>query len=317
MKRLVLTLIALASLASAQQTHLKWKQAHGDFVVSNMDAVRTVQAFFFKAAPSANTDIKTPVGFHRIALIYPNHYVTYAGMTDVGYRLDGVLYTDGSVEGPNTWGIDKHYQLWRDVMKGGPAFPANCRYAECGDSVDFVSIWKHDYHRLHGHDPLIIYPTPAPAAGVPGTMNQNTWNALGYYHGQLQTLEHGPGAECDLAYLVFSPLNGEIDTTSCGGSAQCYAPFGLGGSHVSVIELAYSGCPLSSISAAAYLNWDGGSDPAAYATAATDYEIGLQDSQYSIDSCVMGLYISPPETSFCNGDPGGNNCGGDNCGGDN
>ena len=86
------------------------------------------------------------------------------------YAIDGVLFADGTIQGPNRWGVEKHFKLWQDVMKGGPAYPEEGNYAETGASGFYAFIWSKTYRRKYGTDPLIVLPAPrGPAPQIAGS----------------------------------------------------------------------------------------------------------------------------------------------------
>ncbi len=93
--------------------------------------------------------------------ILPGRSATYAltaRLASIEPQLDAVLRADGSILGPNTWGVGKYYGLWQQVMSGGPAYPSGDHFAWAGDSLTFARGWARQFQDRHGDAPQIVPP---------------------------------------------------------------------------------------------------------------------------------------------------------------
>ena len=238
-------------------------------------------------------------GINQTDLIPVGSQHTYQASGD--YKLDGVLYEDGSIQGPNRWRVDLHYKLWQEVQSGGPAYPSALDYTQRGDSYFYARIWARQYKRKHGVMLVIVWPgDPKPDTAPLSTINPNSMRAIGFQDGVLACLTAGPTAECDLGEVFDGTTGLDQATVTSSMTGRCTLPETiLGKSDANVSGIAFTQCPMAVVQTDVYANTSAPYPYSGYLIALeddwqVDYPSGLALTGYQLDSCSLPQYTSPP-----------------------
>jgi hypothetical protein len=216
------------------------------------------------------------------------------------YKLDGVLFDDGSIQGPNTWRVDKHYKLWQQIQAGGPAYYSKKRFGQVGNSKSFANMWAREFHTVHGFNPIMAEesdesddPGGPPGDGFPSIIPE-TFIAQGWLNsgdGNQQTyFGLGPDAECKQSYIAPGIPR---YTSTCSGNASCDD----GGADAYATWYGASSCPLSVLSNLSWLQ-DDGDDSQITASGTIVFTSGVRIAGYCQADCEVN-YCSPPVVNLC------------------
>ncbi|MDE2103742.1 MAG: hypothetical protein KGL39_41275, partial [Patescibacteria group bacterium] len=200
------------------------------------------------------------------------------------------LFADGSVSGPNRWGIDLHYDLRRAIFAGEHVLAREATYEQAGDSITYAQMWARQYKRRTGLDATINTYRGPPAVTPDNGLSYiilGTWQTQGFLNGVLDVAGY---QNCDEAQASI-PFP---SSCLCNGQAQCTQPNPEipGKTFVRVSEYAFSTCPGASIVTLALLSNAPplGSGLELYYVAYAEGTITFPDNtvldRYSIDSCV-------------------------------
>jgi hypothetical protein len=217
------------------------------FTVRNTSPTKTIRAFHLvESWTDANGQFLGPGEAPHVAQIVdirPLEFREFHYQAGKPLRIDGVLFDDGSIEGENVWGIERHYKLNRDVMKGGPAYPDNKTIGQSGSSAMFARIFARQYREKTGHDPIIredTTPNYDPGGGgEPGSYSgpgcqgiatrgkgpplisclvPDTFLGQGFINSSF--VQSFPQEDCTLGY--YSAFN--LFEVTCTGLANCTLP---------------------------------------------------------------------------------------------
>ena len=136
------------------------------------------------------------------------------GSQDV-FQLDGAVFDDGKVEGPNRWGIDRHIKAYQDMKAGKPVWADSRQMDESGTSYVWIRRWAQMYEREFGIKPDVRY---IPDRAKPDTQLSTIvgWATVSTLNGFTFPIwtqvcdEFGP-----------MPLTYDVE---CGGTGQCTQP---------------------------------------------------------------------------------------------
>jgi hypothetical protein len=140
-----------------------------------------------------------------------------AGNWAPNYKLDGAVFSDGHIEGPNSWGIERYLAMRDAIERGGPAEPDSMEMDKSGSSYAIAASLARRFEKRHGYSPMVKPPPPPPGGGgrgglPPGNVPQITgWSTVGDNNGDVQF----DGAIC--AITNFFP----IDVIGCYGTGAC------------------------------------------------------------------------------------------------
>ena len=281
---LLFTVLAIA--ASAQTAKQQTKQpirlvAKGDslFVV-NLDPARKILAIHLEDATRQRNGLNAGLTEMDVP-IYPGLQIELKASGN--YFVDGVLFEDRTVYGPNRFGLDAHYQMREAIRRGGPAYPSDNDYTH-GDSKQYARRGARQFKmakpQLGGEDVNMIY--------SPGFV------AIGYFDNVMTTTSFGEDGYCEQSYLVYGLI---METTVCSGDGDCT----VSGDAPYAEEEAFSDCPGVVISTLSELE-----DPNTYqstimAEGLLNYDHGVTLDQYNFASCNAPEYISPRIVILCGG----------------
>ena len=277
--------VFLASTAFGQTYHFSVAAGSGILTVTNRDAARTLVAFHLKGATSS---------INEIIDIAPGKASQFPLPAGGPFNIDGFLFSDGSIEGPDSWGIAKHLQLYRDVMRGGPAYPS--ADPDAPDALSYARHWAWLFKHRFGFPPVIV--DPDQFRPPPPTINFNTWVASEYQNGLLVAQGTGGRAVCDDALLL---SGGAYQSLTCAGIAACLLPNPNGNkAYLSVAATAWGSCAGEVLSSLSELQGTLNTYTNGLASAMVDFG-GVEWSLYQTDSCTGQQYNSPPKTGMCMG----------------
>jgi hypothetical protein len=211
-------------------------------------------------------------------------------------EVDGVLYSDGTMQGSNTWGIDKHYRLWNEVQAGGPVFPSSADFGVSGDSIFFAQTWVKQFARRHGFTPMIVVPLDCNedcgmgGPIVPGSAYVQTIAQPG----NGTCFIEGPGGYC----VGYGDVNNDTVYVDAKASGYCQD----GGANIWGITQVYSSCQGYTVGAdadymSAYNGGQGALATGGYVDTVTKQQVV---SESTMVNCTTGSN-SPPEVIQCGG----------------
>lgn len=138
---------------------------------------------------------------------YPNLY-------HPPYHIDAIMYSDGTVEGPNTWGLDQWVNNYQRMKDGLPVYPNSKLRAESGGSIMWVREWAKLYEEEFGKKPVVF--EPAKEGVRPNVYSQ----MVGFLTvAVVDDTAYPPEATC--SYGGNMPSFYDVE---CGGTGQCTQP---------------------------------------------------------------------------------------------
>ena len=311
MKQTILfSLLALAITTCANAQPVKLSVESGKLAIRNYDPTRSVVAFQLedpKGRAVTEKDIDIAPGTGR-----------KMEMPAVGgpWYIDGALLSDGTVQGPNRFEIDKHSRMRQDLMAGKVVYPSARNYTH-GDSAFYARNWAQEYRKATGREARVVYPRAetkkpnngeGPGGGGPGDGGSDsfmlpwTFNVVGtWVPSGLAPIEWcnevGQNAICQETFLVVNGFipGGNPDKAEVDGSAVCEDS-----DLISTQTIAWSSCPGGTITVGTVLQ-DPGPFGTIYGTWSVLYTVGIERSGYVMNSCGPPLFISPTYVCFCDG----------------
>jgi hypothetical protein len=219
MKQTILfSLLALAITTCANAQHIQISQTGPRIAITNTAPQTLIGLHLMGPQKEGYTLVEQE---HAIAAGETYERVLMRGYA-ARYAVDGALFSDGHIEGPDAWKIGEHKAMREAIARGGPAYYDSKNMGESGTSYEWAKHFAQEYHDQTGLDAVLIAKPEPDAGGCPGCPTKGGpvppkvpqitgWVTIADDNGDTYV----PGASCGI--IDDFPISG----SSCIGQGQC------------------------------------------------------------------------------------------------